>query len=130
MLIILLFLGTAIATYGLFGEKESFTEKIANDKNSQIAIEFSKYIFDYSKKYHNNKFYRKFNGVPLECQEYVWNIIKEINSLPKPTKVTLPAMGKAKRYVYYNIDGDEYCFTVSLIKKRWQFRGIQKNKNK
>ena len=129
LLIVLLFLGV-FATYGLFGEKESFKEKIVNDKNAETAVKFSKYIFDYSKKNNSDKFYNRFCGVPLEYHDCVWKTLGEIDTLNKPVKVTAPAMGKAKRYVYYNIDGKKYRFTVSLIKKRWQFREVQEVKNK
>jgi hypothetical protein len=129
LLLVLLLLGAAVASYGLLGEKESFKEKVVTDKNAEIAVKFTKYIFDYSKKYDSRKFYKRFAGVPLECREFVWDTLGELSSLTKPIKVTVPAMGKAKRYVYYNIDGKEYCFTVSLIKKRWQLRSIQKVKN-
>lgn len=129
LLIALLLLGT-VASYGLLGDKETFKEKVANDKNAETAVKFSKYIFDYSKKNNSGKFYNRFHGVPQEDREYFWNIFSSINSLPKADRVTVPAMGKAKRYVYYNIDGKKYRFTVSLIKKRWQFREVQEMKNK
>jgi hypothetical protein len=127
LLIVLLFL-MAAASYGLLGGKESFKEKAATDKNAEIAVKFSKYIFDYSKKNNSGKFYKKFRGVPQEGREYVWDVLSNIKSLSKADMVTVPAMGKAKRYVYYNTDGKKYRFTVSLIKKRWQFRSIQEIK--
>ncbi len=129
LLLVLLLLGAAVASCGLLGEKESFKEKVITDKNAEIAVKFTKYIFDYSRKHDSRKFYKRFRGVPLECREYAWNTLGEISSLAEPIKVTIPAMGKAKRYVYYNVGGKEYCFTVSLIKKRWQLRSIQKVKN-
>lgn len=126
ILVILLFIGVAIVSYSLLGEDKSFKERVVVDKNAKIAIKFSKYIYDYSKKNNSRKFYKRFNGVPLEGREQVWNTLKGINSLPKSSSVTTPAIGKAKRYVYYDIKNKKYCFTVSLIKKKWQLKNIRK----
>lgn len=125
ILLVLLLAGVAVTYYSLSGEDTSFAEREATDENAKIAVEFTKFVYDYSQRKDCREFFRRFDGVPSEDQEYVWNTLKIINTLPEPSMVTVPALGDAKRYIYYNANSKRYCFTVSLIKKNWELKNVR-----
>lgn len=111
------------SVYAFLGIK-SYDEKSSTDKNSKVAVKFAQYIYKFSKENNEKAFFKRFTSVPDEFRPYTWQALKEIKKLNTPCKITTPAVGKAKRYIYYEDDGKKYCFTVSLIKKKWKLKSI------
>ncbi len=107
-------------------------EQIVSGEDSKIAIKFTQYIEDFTKKNGPDKFAARFRSIPTEEHEYVRNLVLNLQRSENPEKITSPVMGCSDKYFVYFKDkntGDIIRFTVKKEKKQWVFKGLREIKS-
>ena len=100
-------------------------ESILSGKNADIAAEFTKYIYNYASQKREREFNQRFFRIPVEDRDRIRRELQKIDKLGTPKKVTVPASGKNRRFVYYDKDDKHfYKFLLRNSKSKWFFQDL------
>jgi hypothetical protein len=124
-IIVFVVIGIVSVMNGSSGNSALSKEDVLAGKNADTAVKFTEYIHNYACKKGKIEFDRRFFRIPVEDRERILTELQKIDELGSPEKVTVPATGQTRRFVYYRKDDRHfYKFQLRNSENRWFFHDL------